>query len=389
MKVAVIIPSYQEADNIAFVVAGIDRGLDKLRRIFPRLEAAIINVDNSSPDKTSRVFLAEPTRFKKLSFQTKGCPGKGKNLIFFLKKSLKQYDYFITLDADLKSLKPDWINKLLTPFLNDNQCDFVWPLYKRSRFEGSTTNHFARPFIKALFGYDIRQPIAGDFAFSRRLAGQIMSQRLPKTAYRYGIDILFSIRAMQSARHAYQIDLGNKIHKPSFSKLETMFPQIVLAAVQAISSGPRSGHSPQIFNTIASGGISADKIFRHHEQAKMILIRHLKILSKQIDRSVWLDDSIKIKVKSALANKSLDSGLWSLILASWLARFVKESPVSSKAADELLSFFAFRAVSFWNEARQCTAVETERVINCQTRQIDKLVNKKYVLLSSHRSSSRA
>ena len=375
MKVAVIIPSYKEADNIAFVTASIDQGLSKARRIFPSLEATIVNIDNSSPDKTGHVFLATPTNFQKLSFQTKGRPGKGKNLIFFLKKFQKQYDFFITLDADLKSLKPGWIVKLLAPFVNDEQCDFVWPLYKRSRFESSTTNHFAYPLIKAFFGCDVRQPIAGDFAFSRFFAEKIMVQRLPKMAYRYGIDILFSIRAAQYGRHAYQINLGHKIHKPSFSKLEKMFPQIVLTAAQSITGELRPSRLLRIFSAVNSGSISSDKTFRHQKQAQLILNRHLKILSEKINRLAWLDASVKIRIQSALADKSLDSGLWSSILSSWLRQFVREGHASQKSADELLSFFVFRTVSFWNVSQQYTAAESERVVSGQAKQINKLVNR--------------
>ena len=199
MRIAVIIPSYNEADNISFVTQMIDRGLLLALKKFPKIsEAIIINVDSSSQDNTRKIFQKTKTNFLKLSLQTKGRPGKGKNLIYFLKKYYKKYDIFITLDADLKSIKVDWMIKLIAPFFCEGKdCDFVWPLYKRSRFEGSTTIHFAYPIIYSFFKLEVRQPIAGDFAFSQRLAAKIIFNQIPEAAFYYGIDILFSIRAAQ------------------------------------------------------------------------------------------------------------------------------------------------------------------------------------------------
>lgn len=43
-------------------------------------------------------------------------------------------------------MQPIWIKRFLDPLI-ENGCDYVTPLYKRSRYEGSTTNHFAFPLI--------------------------------------------------------------------------------------------------------------------------------------------------------------------------------------------------------------------------------------------------
>ena len=44
------IPSYNEADNISYVVEKCSEGLC---RYFPDMKSVIINVDNNSPDNTS------------------------------------------------------------------------------------------------------------------------------------------------------------------------------------------------------------------------------------------------------------------------------------------------------------------------------------------------
>jgi len=372
MRVAIIVPSYNEADNISFVTGIIDRGLAMAVKKFPKIkEAVIVNVDNSSKDKTSLVFKKTKTRFYKISLLTKGRPGKGKNLLSFLKNNYKNYDIFITLDADLKSIKPDWIPKLLAPFLNESrECDFVWPLYKRSRFEGSTTNHFAYPLIYALFKTEVRQPIAGDFAFSQRLASKIICHNIPKDAYYYGIDILFSIRAVQYARYSVQIDLGNKIHKPSFSKLEKMFPQVASAAVDALSNQkirPAVGRA-KVSKSIC---ITPSKLFLHKIEADKLFLKNIVYLSKHIESLGWLSAASKDKVRTMLkTRKMLDSNLWSILISEWLKYALKQTQKSSlRAAEELLPFFVLRAVGFWNSVSNMSSRTVENIIKKQAHLI--------------------
>lgn len=370
MRVAVIVPSYNEADNISFVTQIIDRGLTLTLKKFPEIkEAVIVNVDNSSQDSTSIVFKKTETIFHKVSLLTKGRPGKGKNLLAFLKNNYKKYDIFVTLDADLKSIKPDWLPKLLEPFLDKSKkCDFVWPLYRRSRFEGSTTNHFAYPLIYALFKVEIRQPIAGDFAFSQKLAFKIISHDIPKEAYCYGIDILFSIRAVQYSRYSVQIDLGDKIHKPSFSKLEKMFPQVASAAVDALKTRrirPVFG-STKINKSIC---ITPSKLFLHKAEADKLFLENVIYLFKHITSITWLSAIDKDRIRNILeAGVILDSNFWSILISKWLRYALKQTRKSSlRVAEELLPFFILRSVSFWNSVANMSCEAVENIIKRQAR----------------------
>ncbi|MEE8462053.1 MAG: glycosyl transferase, partial [Acidobacteriota bacterium] len=55
LDLAVGIPSYNEADNIEFVVRQVAAGLEKY---FPHLNTVIINADNFSQDGTKDAFIA-------------------------------------------------------------------------------------------------------------------------------------------------------------------------------------------------------------------------------------------------------------------------------------------------------------------------------------------
>ena len=68
LKVAIGIPSYQEADSISYVTRQIDVGL---RRILDIDDCLIVNVDSNSSDNTTGVFLKTPTQCHKESFVIK------------------------------------------------------------------------------------------------------------------------------------------------------------------------------------------------------------------------------------------------------------------------------------------------------------------------------
>lgn len=378
MKVAVITPSYNEADNISYVTQTIDRGLGLAKKKFPSLdEVIIVNIDNSSPDKTSDFFKKTSTSFPKLSILTKGRAGKGKSLLYFLKKYNQDYDVFVSLDADLKSIKADWIVKLLEPFFNKRgSYDFVWPLYKRSRFEGSTTNHFAYPVMYAVFGKEIRQPIAGDFAFNKKIAVKIIENKIPAEAYRYGVDILFSIRAAQYGRRVVQINLGHKIHKPSFPKLEKMFPQVAAAALDTLRYGGAVRRSSlHVVDTKKEICTSSSRRFEHRAQGDLLLEKKVKYLSDNLDKIVWLSPQFKYKIRRILnGDKIISSQSWSNILAGWLRYSLRSGRHSLRLSEELLPFFVLRAVSFWHEAERLKANEVEKRLKAQARLVRRKFN---------------
>lgn len=222
-EIVVGIPSLNEADNIAHVTEEVDKGICQY---FSQKTAVIINSDNYSPDNTGRVFLETKTKTPKIYLSTPaGQRGKGNNLrnLFLKAKSLKA-QAVMTVDADLKSVNPQWVKCLLTPLTKG--YDFLTPLYHRHKYDGSITNYLAYPLIYGLLGYNIRQPIGGDMGFSKKMIEYWLSQKWSKTAKTYGIDIFMTFNAVKSGFKLGQVNLGSKIHKPSLLKLDNMFLEV-------------------------------------------------------------------------------------------------------------------------------------------------------------------
>ncbi len=222
--VAVGIPSYNESKTIGHVAKMAGKGLSEY---FPDARSIIVNCDNHSPDDTKGAFLSVETPVPKKYITTdEGVKGKGNNFWNFF-NFCREADVkvAIVVDADLRSIEPEWIKYLGYPIRNGS--DFVTPLYSRHQFDGTITNHLCYPLVFSLTGFDLRQPIGGDFAFSPRLCSYWLEQPWSDMTRQYGIDIFMSLNALFGGFKVCQAGLGTKIHNASAPKLGQMFEEVI------------------------------------------------------------------------------------------------------------------------------------------------------------------
>lgn len=229
------IPSYMEADSISFVTKQVDKGITKY---FGSLKSIIVNVDNHSEDNTKGAFLSTETQTPKHYISTpEGVRGKGNNflnLFEFASKSKDTLKGAVVVDADLRSITPEWIKYLGEPILKGYH--YALPRYSRHQFDGSITNHICYPLLFGLLGEDIRQPIGGEFGFSPELMNYWLEQKWTQTTRHYGIDIFMSLNALLGNFEICEVGLGAKIHKASAPNLGPMFTQVVTTLFDYILS---------------------------------------------------------------------------------------------------------------------------------------------------------
>jgi len=376
MKVCVGIPSYNEADRISFVTEQVDKGISFLKSKFPQVEEGIIiNSDNDSRDNTRDQFLTTKTENKKLTFVTKGKPGKGKNVLAILRYAVENnFDIVLTIDSDLQSITPEWILKFGRLVID--KVDFVYPDYKRNRFEGSTTNHFAYPFIYAFFGKDIRQPIGGDFAMSLDFAKHILEKETPLEARHYGIDIFLSMSAAANGFRVSQVTLDKKIHKPSFPRMREMFPQVAASALDTARQYQRADTFDAVDQTHIN--IVDNTVFSHVNEAGQIRLEEIDKILKLIENdSDWLANDTLNKLSQILPDdfRKFESADWLEIFSAWLIYGLAHKDVNAyKHALELLPFFVLRAVNFWDFSESQTALAVEAEIRQQALAFKKLID---------------
>jgi len=219
------IPSYQNARTIGHVVQAAQTGLAKY---FPDARSVILNSDGGSTDGTAAavassggldsavVLVSNPVRpIHRFTVPYHGVPGKGSAFrTVFRAAEFLDAQACAVVDADLRSITPEWIHLLLAPVVEQG-VDFVAPYYHRHKFDGTITNNVVYPLTRALYGKRVRQPIGGEFGVSRALVHHYARQPVWETdVARFGVDIWMTTTAICGGFRTCQAFLGAKLHDP-------------------------------------------------------------------------------------------------------------------------------------------------------------------------------
>ncbi|HKE62966.1 MAG TPA: glycosyltransferase [Nitrospira sp.] len=238
-EIVVGIPSYNNADTVGHVVHAVSAGLAKY---FPNRRAVLVNSDGGSSDDTATIVARTAIDYHHLLIADRqsvlhrivtpyhGIPGKGSafRTIFEIARRL-QATACAVVDADVRSISPEWIELLLRPVLEQGY-DYTAPFYLRHKYDGTITNSLAYPLTRALYGKRIRQPIGGEFGFSGALAAHYLDQHVWESEVaRFGIDIWMTTEAIANGARVCQSFLGAKIHnqKDPAADLSTMLREVV------------------------------------------------------------------------------------------------------------------------------------------------------------------
>lgn len=351
-KIAICIPTYNEVDSIERIVRKVDEGLSKYAT---KYKCYIVNCDNNSKDGTGE-------KFKKINIKNAekvyigiNKIGKGENLLnffsFFHKENI---EYGMTLDADVISMESSWIELFLENLIN-SKADYVVPSYKRNRFEGSTTNLFAFPLTYALSGKKIRQPIGGDFAFNRRYIEYVLNQKVNNDIKKYGIDIFMTLNAIYGNFKIKTIELGKKIHKPSFQKMYNMFGEVLRSAIYTIENQT---------NVIIKN--KSEKL----NIGSVNLIKSRKYVHKVNANKLLLDSYNNLKNYSEIYTKKLGykgkkiilDNEWENIMMIFLQNLVAKREFKKEEKQIFQDLFIIRAVSYWNRVEKISAKSSEEII---------------------------
>lgn len=226
--VVVGIPTYNNEQTIVGVLSNVYRGLETY---YPDVRAVVYVSDGGSLDYTRE--LAQKTKspaVPKIVAIYRGLAGKGTSLraVFQAAERLGAKAVAV-VDADLRSMTPEWIPALLAPVLEQGY-DFVSPFYARHKYDATITNNIAYSFTRALYGKRVRQPIGGDFAFSRRMVEFVARQEVWESdVAKFGVDIWLTTLAICEGFEICETHLGAKVHDPKDPALALgpMFRQVV------------------------------------------------------------------------------------------------------------------------------------------------------------------
>jgi glycosyltransferase involved in cell wall biosynthesis len=228
--IVVGVPCFNNDSTLSHVIRTVEEGL---HLNYPDKRCVVFVADGGSVDDSREAgdeLEASPWIERIISIY-RGLPGKGSAVrAIFEAANMLQAKACLLFDSDLQSITPDWVKHMADAILSEGM-DFVAPYYTRYKYDGTITNNIVYNLTRALYGYRVRQPIGGDFAFSLPL----IKKYLPRDEWetdvaRFGIDIWLTTTAMVHKMKIAQANLGVKIHdvKDPAEALGPMFRQVVI-----------------------------------------------------------------------------------------------------------------------------------------------------------------
>lgn len=222
------------ADTIRGVIETVDAGLTKF---FPDKRGLIVVSDGFSTDATRDVASGTQTQSEKIVVTEEGDVGKGSAIRTIFNVAQEHGAAAVALvDGDLTSIRPDWIDRLVSPIIGGK--DLTVPYYLRYRYDGVITNQIAYPLTNVLFGLGVRQPIGGEYGLSGALIERLL--RHPLFPSKFGIDIFITLVSGAEGMNLVEAVLGVKEHESTKQYadpeelLVPMFYQVVGTLFQLI-----------------------------------------------------------------------------------------------------------------------------------------------------------
>lgn len=356
-----------------------------LYRYFPDYKKAIVISCAKSTDNTNETIeLFQPySSIKKIVSKDISDGGKGAGVMTIFEMAHETNAKCIVLiDGDLLSVKPGWIQTIANPIIY-GRADLTVPYYIRDKNDGVITNNLVYPFTRALYGIDIRQPIAGEYAISRNLYELL--RKHPLFPSDFGIDIFILTVAAAEGMYVKEGLFSLKIHESTTRYLEPekflipMFRKVTGSMFELTKYYEEYWKDrPNCFRT---------KFYRECFSQKPIPVKvnipEMKKTFKQEFESTkntmrqFLPDSINNELESIVKKDGkFDSDLWIEIVYNYAAAWKHIGSDSEKylLLDTLKTLWIGRFVSFAKQVRDMDINEAEIVIQKQAELFEEKID---------------
>jgi len=222
VDVLVGVPTLNNATTVGTVAGAVHRSF---ATDFLRVRTVLINCDGGSSDGTPEIVRGASLRedetliapgslrtIHRISAPYHGLPGKAGALRTLLAAAeLLQAKALALFDADVTSIEPGWVARLVRPIL-DEHAEFVAPVFPRHPLDGLLITQLVRPMMSAAYGQRIREPLASEFACSGRFASHCLAQDVwSGPLARYGIDLWLTAEAQSAGFRCAQATLGPRV----------------------------------------------------------------------------------------------------------------------------------------------------------------------------------
>jgi glucosylglycerate synthase len=245
----IALPSFNHASTIGSVLQAIVAGL---KGSFADASVLIINADVGSQDGTPEIMkqtvgdlfplafvqpmregsAASPFALNRLSYS--GIPGQEDAYRSFFDLTARlQAKACVVIDPSVRSITPEWIGLLAKPVF-EKGADYVAPVFRRPRYEGSLTNHLIAPLTQALYGKRVACQVGGGYGFSQNMASFLVQNDSfwEGDAARFSVESWLTTVAVAQGYQVWQARLGIKLQdkKAGATDVSTSLVQAVGAS---------------------------------------------------------------------------------------------------------------------------------------------------------------
>lgn len=367
------IPTRNEAATIAHVAQIADEGLAALGA-----GGVIVLADNGSTDGTVERFQATSLCAGTAVVQSavEGS-GKGTNVFALIEKSLELgAQRLVLLDGDVRSARPDWVG-ILAHASDGPEPRMVLPVYRRNRYEATSTNHLVRPLLAAAFGAYVQQPIGGDFAFNRAFLERVGGWRRPQSANLYGIDVWLTANALRWGLRLVEAPLGRKVHNSPFPKILYLPQQVLDALFHVVSEvGELRPQQPAEWPDTAVDELAVQQDPELVARINRTVGSYLDAYGADLER---LFPAAR-ELKQAPWGLRVTVDQWPQLLADALAALAAGELERSR--DHLIALCVNRVMTFWTEIEGLTSARVDELLHRQARETAAAVAERAIVFTA-------
>jgi hypothetical protein len=353
-----------------------------LYRYFPEHNKAIVISSANSSDKTKEaVELFTPYQtVEKIATGDIVSQGKGSGVMTVFEIAHECDAKMVELmDGDLLSVKPRWIPMIANPIVF-GRADLTVPYYIRDKNDGVITNNLVYPFTRALYGIDIRQPIAGEYAISKKLYELLRNH--PLFPPDFGVDIfiltvaaaermyvkegLFSLKIHESTTHYLEPE---KFLIPMFRKVTSAMFDLAKYYEKYWTTHP-TPFKPKYDRECFSQKPIPVKI--DVEDMSRNFKAEFKTCKSIMNK--YLPDNIMMELENIVQNgQDFNSNIWTEIVYTYAASWknVLSDTDRYELLDSLKTLWIGRFVSYAKEVENMDINEAEKVIQKQAELFEK------------------
>jgi glucosylglycerate synthase len=352
-----------------------------LYRYFPGYNTAIVVSKAKSTDNTDEAIdLFQPYSNINLLVTddiTSGGKGAGVMTIFEIAHEANA-KCVVLMDGDLLSVKPEWIQMMANPIVF-GRSDLTVPYYIRDKNDGVITNNLVYPFTRTLYGVDIRQPIAGEFALSKNLYELLRNH--PLFPPDFGIDIfivtcaaaegfyvkegLFSLKIHESTTHylepeKFLIPMFRKVTKSMFELTKYYEEYWKKRPNRWFSKHPRENFSKRPIPVKVNIFDMANSFRNEYLSSKDVMAQ-------------FLPDNLILSIDDIINNgNEFSAGLWTSIVfhyASSYKNLTNDAEIYS-LLDTLKTLWLGRFVSYSRQVENMDITQAEKIIQLQADEFE-------------------